>query len=174
MDPEINKLMKTYENQLLEEMKNVKCHGRLKFYEGNLFTYLKTDDTFIKQALKILGKAGFEPAPLWYKSGSPKSHISLMTNKEQDHFASSRKCSRTTIAYKGESIEFNIEEVRMTRQFDKIRKQDKIACILMVQSSSIEKIRLELGLKPNSTAFSPHIYLCHKFSYKTRIFKNRK
>ena len=156
-------LLKTHGNDVLKAIERIKCEGTLKFYERNLFTYLKTSDKFIWKAMEILSLERFEVDHHWHKTGSPRSHISMMTNEEQDVYATFQDCSTVVNYYRGDAIPFSVDSVRMCRSFDKSRGRNKICCLLVVKSQSIEEIREDLGFDAETEDFLPHIYIGHKY-----------
>ena len=155
-------LLEKYGSEILKAIEGIECHGSLRFYHRNLFTYLKTSDKFNRKAMDVLSPDGFEVDHHWHKYGSPKSHISLMTNEEQDWRATFRDCSTVVNYYRGDEIPFSVDSVRMCRSYDKVRGRSKICCLLVVSSQSIGDIREDLGFLAESSDYLPHIYLGHK------------
>ena len=156
-------LLKKYGGEVLKAIEGIKCKGSLKFYSRNLFTYLKTSNNFSWKALEVLSQEGFEVDHHWHKYGSPQSHISMLTNHEQDFCATFKDCSTVVNYYKGDEIPFSVDSVRMSRSYDKTRGRSKICCLLIVKSQSIGEIREDLGFTAESGDFLPHIYLGHKY-----------
>ena len=152
-----------YKSALLEAVKNLECRGRIQFYDRNLYTYLRIDDNFSYLATEVLAPFGFSLVPLMHKKFSPKTHISLMNNNEQDNLVYRAKVYNTYNKWRKTDDTFKIEDLEMSEQRDKTTGQMKIVCMLRVSSAMIEDIRKDLGMEATSTFYCSHIKLCENF-----------
>ena len=155
----IDHMLSQYSSTILEAVKTLECKGRLEFYDRNLYTYIKTDNKFSYLTTEILAPSGFQLVPLMHKKFSPKSHISLMTNHEQDHIVHKKNVQCAYRKWRNVEIPFKIEMVEMTL----LKIQPKIICSFKISSDKIESIRRDLGLEVTSDYYFMHITLCEKF-----------
>ena len=82
---EMDNILRNFANTILEEVRKLECRGRICVYERNLFTYIDIDNNFTYLPTDILAPHGFTLPPLMQKRYGPKSHISMMSNHEQDN-----------------------------------------------------------------------------------------
>jgi hypothetical protein len=159
---EIDHILSNYASTILEEVRELKCRGRIQVYGRNLFTYIDIDNNFSYLPTDILAPHGFTLVPLMRKRFSPKSHISMMTNHEQDHIVEREDVNFTYDKWRDTDITFEIEDIQLDCHRDKNSGHMKIVCILIVSSPIIEAIRRDLGMRDNSDFYCCHIKVCEK------------
>ena len=152
-----------YKISLLEAVSKLECKGRISYYSRNLFTYARISDEFSYLATEILAPLGFTLVPLMHKDFSPKTHISLLNNYEQDFVVQRVNVDNTYRKWESKEITFKIEEVAFSKQRDKNTGLMKNVCMLRVSSTHIEEIREDLFVDPLSEYYSCHIKLCENF-----------
>ena len=155
--------MTHYKISLLEAIRKLECRGRISYYGRNLFTYVRISDEFSYLATEILAPLGFTLVPLMDKEFSPKTHISLLNNYEQDFVVQRVNVENTFRTWRSRDITFKIEELKFSEQRDKNTGLMKNVCMLTVSSTNIETIREDLGVEAKSDYYSCHIKLCENF-----------
>ena len=103
---EAEHILRTYSSTILEAARKQESRGRLRYYHHNLFTYIDINNNFSYEITDILAPLGFTLVPIMHKKHSPKSHISMMTNHEQDNIVE-RHCVYFTY-YKWRKVDFNL------------------------------------------------------------------
>ena len=158
----IDQLLNQYSTDILKEVKNIECTGKLKYFNRNLYTYVQVDNQFSTKAAEVLHPAGFKMVSWMRKKCSPMTHISTLNNYERDRVQRSRVYS-TYRRWKNATIYFKIEAVEMWIKRDKETGGLKIVCCLKIRSNRIDFIREDLGWPAKSLNFNMHITLCEKF-----------
>ena len=159
---EIDYIMRNFASTILEEVRKLECRGRINVYDRNLFTFIDIDNNFSYLPTDILARNGFTLVPLMHKKFSPKSHISTMTNHEQDDIVKREDVDFTFDKWRDTDITFEIEDLQLDYHRDKNSGRMKIVCILIVSSPIIEAIRRDLGMRDYSDFYCCHIKVCEK------------